>query len=67
MATHGKALIGVTAALLMLAACDGGGEGQATDDPPIPTAADADAEEIASSFVEATTSPPRWRTWLRSG
>lgn len=45
-------LIGVAAALLVLAACDGGGEAPATDEPPSP-AADADAEEVASSFVEA--------------
>ena len=45
-------MIGVTAALLFLAACDGGGEAPATDEPPTP-AADADAEEVASSFVEA--------------
>ena len=46
-------VIGVAAALLTLAACDGGGEGPATDDPPAATAAEAEAEEIASSFVEA--------------
>ena len=46
-------LVGVAAALLALAACDGGGEGPATNDPPTPSAAHADAEEIASSFVEA--------------
>ncbi|HEU4529173.1 MAG TPA: hypothetical protein VFT80_14740 [Actinomycetota bacterium] len=45
-------LIGVAAALLVLAACDGGGEAPAADEPPSP-AADADAEEVASSFVEA--------------
>jgi hypothetical protein len=45
-------MIAVAAALLVLAACDGGGEAPATDDPPTP-AADADAEEVASSFVEA--------------
>lgn len=46
-------LIGVAAALLVLAACDGGGEPPPTDDEPTSTAADAEAEEIASSFVEA--------------
>jgi hypothetical protein len=54
--TRGQAgrgiLIGVAAALLVLAACDGGSEAPATDEPPTP-AADADAEEVASSFVEA--------------
>jgi hypothetical protein len=45
-------MIAVAAALLVLAACDGGGEAPATDDPPTP-AADADAEGVASSFVEA--------------
>jgi hypothetical protein len=45
-------MIGVTAALVFLAACDGGGEAPATEEPPTP-AADTDAEEVASSFVEA--------------
>jgi hypothetical protein len=45
-------MFAVAAALLVLAACDGGGEAPATDDPPTP-AADTDAEEVASSFVEA--------------
>lgn len=45
-------MIAVVAALLLLAACDGGGEAPATEEPPAP-AANADAEEVASSFVEA--------------
>ena len=42
--------IGVTAALLALAACDGGDEAPATMNPTPP---EANAEEIATSFVEA--------------
>jgi len=45
-------MVAVAAALLMLAACDSGGEAPATDEPSTPPA-DADAEEVASSFVEA--------------
>ena len=45
-------MVAVAAALLMLAACDSGGEVPATDEPSTPPA-DADAEEVASSFVEA--------------
>jgi hypothetical protein len=57
--TRGQAgrgiLIGVAAALLVLAACDGGGEAPATDQPAADTAPqpEANAEEIATSFVEA--------------
>jgi hypothetical protein len=43
-------MIGVTAALLVLAACDGGDEAPATVNPTPP---EANAEEIATSFVEA--------------
>ena len=46
-------MIAVAAALLVLAACDGGGEPPPTDDEPTSAAADAEAEEIASNFVEA--------------
>ena len=57
--TRGQAgrgiLIGVAAALLALAACDRGGEAPATDQPSADTAPqpEANAEEIATSFVEA--------------
>ena len=43
-------MIGVTAALLVLAACDGGDEAPATVNPSPP---ESNAEEIATSFVEA--------------
>jgi hypothetical protein len=43
-------MIGVTAALLALAGCDGGDEAPATMNP---TPREANAEEIATSFVEA--------------
>jgi hypothetical protein len=48
-------LIVVAAALLVLAACDGGGEAPAADPSPAATAAraEANAEEIATGFVEA--------------
>ena len=48
-------MIGVTAALFVLAACDGGDEAPATDRPAAVTAPqpEANAEEIATGFVEA--------------
>jgi hypothetical protein len=48
-------LIGFAAALLVLAACDGGDEAPATDRPPAATGApkDARAEEVAMGFLEA--------------
>jgi hypothetical protein len=48
-------MIGVTAALLVLAACAGGNEAPPTDQPAAVTAPqpEANAEEIATSFVEA--------------
>ena len=48
-------LIVAAATLLVLAACDGGGEAPAADQSPAATAAraEANAEEIATGFVEA--------------
>jgi hypothetical protein len=47
---HRSVTIGVTAALLVLVACDGGDEAPATVNPTPP---EANAEDIATSFVEA--------------
>jgi hypothetical protein len=48
-----RLLIGLAASLFVLAACDGGDEASATDPPPPATAADANAEAIATGFIEA--------------
>jgi hypothetical protein len=47
-----RVLIGAMAALLVLAACDDGAETPATDQPAA-TAPEANAEQIATGFVEA--------------
>ena len=47
-----RLLMGVAAALFVLAACDGQ-ETPATDRPPVTTTGEANAEAIASGFIEA--------------
>lgn len=47
-----RLLMGVAAALFVLAACDGQ-EAPATDRPPATTTSEANAESIASGFIEA--------------
>jgi hypothetical protein len=48
-----RRLIGLAASLFVLGACDEGGEAPATDPPPAATTADANAEEIATGFLDA--------------
>jgi hypothetical protein len=47
-----RLLMGVAAALFVLGACDGGSKAPATDQPPA-TTAEANAEAIATGFLEA--------------
>jgi hypothetical protein len=48
-----RALIVIAAGLLPLAACESGGESPPTDGAPAVTAPEANAEQIATSFVDA--------------
>lgn len=48
-----RLLIGLAAALFVLAACDDGDDTRETDQPPAATTAEANAEAIATDFIEA--------------